>query len=109
MTRRRPAATPCRGRQALRRHGTANRAADERIFRDVFDPKGNRILERGVPAVLALQDVAFAVPPSPAASDLVRAWEGAVNRVLTGGQDPDGAMAQAQREAERALKRAGGR
>ncbi|MDU0291320.1 ABC transporter substrate-binding protein [Saccharothrix longispora] len=88
---------------------TANRAADERIFRDVFDPKGNRILERGVPAVLALQDVAFAVPPSPAASDLVRAWEGAVNRVLTGGQDPDGAMAQAQREAERALKRAGGR
>ncbi|WP_433260059.1 ABC transporter substrate-binding protein [Actinosynnema sp. CS-041913] len=88
---------------------TANRVADERIFREVFDPKGNRILELGVPQVLSLQDKAFAVAPSPAASELVRAWEGGVNRVLTGRQSPDEAMAQAQREAERALKRVGGR
>ncbi|GAA1353812.1 extracellular solute-binding protein [Saccharothrix algeriensis] len=103
-------------RDALARAGkpyggtfTANRAADERIFREVFDPGGNRILERGVPQVLALQDKAFAVAPSPAASELVRAWEGGVNRVLTGRQDPAEAMAQAQREAERALRRVGGR
>ncbi|MFI9007522.1 ABC transporter substrate-binding protein [Actinosynnema sp. NPDC053489] len=88
---------------------TANREADERIFREVFDPKGNPILQRGVPVVLSLQDEAFALPPSPAASELVRAWEGAVNRVLVGQQDPQEAMAQAQREAERALKRVGGR
>jgi multiple sugar transport system substrate-binding protein len=88
---------------------TADRVADERIFREVFDPKGNPILERGVPVVLSLQDEAFALPPSPAASELVRAWEGAVNRVLVGQQSPDEAMAQAQREAERALKRVGGR
>jgi multiple sugar transport system substrate-binding protein len=88
---------------------TADRVADERIYREVFDPKGNRILEQGVPVVLSLQDKAFALPPSPAASELVRAWEGAVNRVLTGGQRPEEAMAQAQREAERALKRVGGR
>jgi multiple sugar transport system substrate-binding protein len=88
---------------------TGNRVADERIFREVFDPKGNRILEQGVPVVLSLQDDAFALPPSPAASELVRAWEGAVNRVLTGRQDAREAMEQAQREAERALKRVGGR
>lgn len=88
---------------------TGNRAADERIFREVFAPKGNPILEQGVPVALSLQDKAFALPPSPAASELVRAWEGAVNRVLVGQQDPEEAMAQAQREAERALKRVGGR
>ncbi len=88
---------------------TGNRDADERIFREVFDPRGNPVLEKGVPVVLSLQDEAFALPPSPAASDLVRAWEGAVNRVLVGQQSPEEAMAQAQREAERALKRVGGR
>ena len=88
---------------------TGNREADERIFREVFDPMGNPILERGVPVVLSLQDKAFALPPSPAASELVRAWEGAVNRVLVGQQGPQEAMEQAQREAERALKRVGGR
>ncbi|NUT52263.1 MAG: extracellular solute-binding protein [Saccharothrix sp.] len=88
---------------------TADREADERIFREVFDPRGNRVLEQGVPVALALQDEAFALPPSPAASELVRAWEGAVNRVLVGRQGPEEAMAQAQREAERALKRVGGR
>ncbi|GAB2959875.1 extracellular solute-binding protein [Saccharothrix stipae] len=88
---------------------TGNRVVDERIFREVFDPRGNRILEQGVPVVLSLQDKAFALAPSPAASELVRAWEGAVNRVLTGRQDAREAMEQAQREAERALKRVGGR
>ena len=88
---------------------TADREADERIFREVFDPRGNPILAEGVPVVLSLQDQAFALPPSPAASELVRAWEGAVNRVLVGQQSPEEAMAQAQREAERAVKRVGGR
>ncbi|MBW4718579.1 ABC transporter substrate-binding protein [Saccharothrix obliqua] len=103
-------------RDALARAGkpyggtfTANRVADERIFREVFAPGGNRVLARAVPQVLALQDKAFVVEPSPAASELVRAWEGGVNRVLTGRQPPDEAMAQAQREAERALDRVGGR
>jgi multiple sugar transport system substrate-binding protein len=88
---------------------TANRVADERIYREVFDPGDNRVLRQGVPTVLALQESAFALPPSPAASELVRAWESAVNRVLIGQQSPEESMAQAQREAERALKRVGGR
>ncbi|XVS60789.1 hypothetical protein ACQPYE_20990 [Actinosynnema sp. CA-299493] len=58
----------------------------------MFAPLGNPVLTEGVPVALSLQDEAFALPPSPATSDLVRAWEGAVKR-----------------EAERALDRVSGR
>lgn len=88
---------------------TANRAADEKIFSEVYDPRGIRVLEQGVQVLRAVQDKAFALPPSPAASDLVRSWESAVTRALLGGQSPDEAMAQAQREADRAIARVGGR
>ncbi|KOV90020.1 ABC transporter substrate-binding protein [Nocardia sp. NRRL S-836] len=88
---------------------TANRAADERIFAEAYDPRGIRVLEQGVQVLRSLQDKAFALPPSPAASDLVRSWEAAVTRVLLGQQQPEESMAQAQREAGRALTRVGGR
>jgi multiple sugar transport system substrate-binding protein len=88
---------------------TANRAADDRIFAEVYDPHGNRILDQGVRVVRSLQDTSFALPSSPAASELVSAWEGAVNRVMTGQQGVEEALAQAQREAEKALKRVSGR
>jgi multiple sugar transport system substrate-binding protein len=88
---------------------TANRAADERIFAEVYDPRGIRVLEQGVRVLQSVQDKAFALPPSPAASDLVRSWEAAVTRVLLGQQSPEESMAQAQREAGRALARVGGR
>lgn len=99
-------------RDALARKGkpyggtfTANRDADERIFRDVWQPGANRVLDQAVPVVLSLQDRAFALPISPAASDLVRAWEGGANRALSGVQSPEDAMAQAQREAAGAVRR----
>ncbi|HEV7909136.1 MAG TPA: extracellular solute-binding protein [Pseudonocardiaceae bacterium] len=88
---------------------TANRAADERIFAEVCDPRGNRLIDEGVQVVRSLQDKAFALPPNPAGSDLASAWESAVNRVLTGRQSAQDAMSQAQREAEKAVARAGGR
>ncbi len=88
---------------------TGNRAADEKIFGEVFDPRGIRVLDQGVRVVQSVQDKAFALPPSPAASDLVRSWEAAVTRVLLGQQTPEESMAQAQREADRALARVGGR
>ncbi|SER72560.1 multiple sugar transport system substrate-binding protein [Lentzea xinjiangensis] len=88
---------------------TANRAADERIFNEVFDPRGIRVLQQGVEVVRSVQDEAFALPPNPAASDLVRSWESAVTRVLFGRQTPEESMAQAQREADRAIVRVGGR
>ncbi|GGU17268.1 extracellular solute-binding protein [Lentzea flava] len=88
---------------------TANRAADEKIFSEVYDPRGIRVLEQGVRVVQSVQDKAFALPPNPAASDLVRSWESAVTRVLLGQQRPEESMAQAQREADRAITRVGGR
>ncbi|HEX7303816.1 extracellular solute-binding protein [Lentzea sp.] len=88
---------------------TANRAADEKIFRDVYDPRGIPVLEKGVRVLQAVQDKSFALPPNPAASDLVRSWESAVSRALLGGQSAQEAMAQAQREADRAITRVGGR
>lgn len=88
---------------------TANRAADDRIFSEVYDPRGIRVLEQGVRVLQSVQDRAFALPPNPAASDLVRSWESAVTRVLLGQQTAEESMAQAQREANRAIIRAGGR
>lgn len=88
---------------------TANRAADAEIFAQVYRSGGNRILEQGVPIVLSLQEKAFALPPSPASPDLIRAWRSAAVRVLTGEQTPEQALAQAQREADLALRRVIGR
>ncbi|WP_260478671.1 extracellular solute-binding protein [Kibdelosporangium aridum] len=88
---------------------TANREADAEIFATVYRPQGNRIIEQGVPVVLSLQEKAFALPPSPAAPDLVRAWRSAAVRVLTGEQTVERALADAQREADLALRRVIGR
>ncbi|HUQ54694.1 ABC transporter substrate-binding protein [Lentzea sp.] len=88
---------------------TGNRAADDKIFSEVYDPRGIRVLEQGVRVLQAVQDKSFALPPSPAASDLVRSWESAVSRTLLSGQPPEESMAQAQREADRAITRVGGR
>ncbi|CAM4141507.1 extracellular solute-binding protein [Kibdelosporangium persicum] len=88
---------------------TANRDADAAIFSEVYRPAGNRIVEQGVPVVLSLQEKAFALPPSPAAPDLVRVWRSAAIRVLGGEQTAEAALAQAQREADLALRRVIGR
>ncbi|ALG15150.1 sugar ABC transporter substrate-binding protein [Kibdelosporangium phytohabitans] len=88
---------------------TANRDADDEIFSAVYRPNGNRIIEQGVPVVLSLQEKAFTLPPSPAAPDLIRAWRSAAVRVLNGQQTAEQALADAQREADLALRRVIGR
>ncbi|ONI71318.1 sugar ABC transporter substrate-binding protein [Actinosynnema sp. ALI-1.44] len=88
---------------------TANRDADNEIFSTVYRPNGNRIIEQGVPVVLSLQEKAFALPPSPAAPDLIRAWRSAAVRVLNGQQTAQQALTEAQREADLALHRVIGR
>jgi multiple sugar transport system substrate-binding protein len=88
---------------------TANRDADAEIFSSVYKPNGNPILRQGVSVILALQEEAFALPPSPAGADLIRAWRAAGVRVLTGDQTPEQALAQAQREADLALRHVAGR
>jgi multiple sugar transport system substrate-binding protein len=88
---------------------TGNRDADAEIFRDIYRPNGNRIIEQGVPVVLSLLEKAFALPPSPASPDLIRAWRSAAVRVLSGEQTAERALADAQHEADLALRRVVGR
>jgi multiple sugar transport system substrate-binding protein len=85
---------------------TANKAADQEIFDNLVDPKGNKILEQGIQVVLSLQDKAVTMPPSAAAAEVQQAYQGAVSRVLSGKQDAQAALKQAQTEATAALQRA---
>jgi multiple sugar transport system substrate-binding protein len=86
---------------------TANRAADEKIFAEVYDAKGNRLIDAGVEVARSLQDKTFAWPANPAGAELLKVWESAMNRVLTGQQTAQAAMQQAQQEADTAIARAG--
>lgn len=87
---------------------TANKAADQQIFSTLVDPGSNKILKQGIPVLLSLQDKAVALPPSPAAAEINQAYLGAVSRVLSGKQNAQAALNQAQAEATAALQRAGG-
>jgi multiple sugar transport system substrate-binding protein len=87
---------------------TGNEEADAEIFAAVFEPTGNAALDSAVETLLEAQDVAFALPSSPAAAQVQTAYEDAVIRVLQGQQDAAAAMAQAQQEAQRALDEAAG-
>jgi multiple sugar transport system substrate-binding protein len=86
---------------------TANRLADEKIFAEVYDAKGNRLIDAGVEVARSLQDKTFAWPANPAGAELLKVWESAMNRVLTGQQTAAAAMNQAQQEADTAIARAG--
>jgi multiple sugar transport system substrate-binding protein len=86
---------------------TANVAADQQIFGQLVDPKGNKILQQGIQVVLSLQDKAVTMPPSAAAAEVQQAYQDAVSRVLSGKQDARAALSQAQSEATAALRRAG--
>jgi multiple sugar transport system substrate-binding protein len=99
-----------RAKEKLPYTGTysGNRVADEQIFGEVYKPSGNATLDEAVQTVLGVQDVAFATPPSPAGAEFQKAWQDAVNRVLTGELEPAAALQRAQREAQAALDKAAG-
>ncbi|MQA24724.1 MAG: extracellular solute-binding protein [Micromonosporaceae bacterium] len=85
---------------------TGNAVADEVIFGELVKPSGNAGLDNGVQVVLKAQESAFALPSSPAGAEFQKAWQDAVNRVLSGDQKPGKALAQAQQEAQKALDKA---
>ncbi|QLQ36039.1 extracellular solute-binding protein [Micromonospora robiginosa] len=87
---------------------TGNTAADKKIFDEVYRPTGNKRFDDAVAAVRQAQDVAFAMPASPAGAEFDKAWTDAVNRVLAGQQQPAQALARAQQEATAALDKAAG-
>jgi multiple sugar transport system substrate-binding protein len=88
---------------------TANMAADEEIFSRIYDGEAFPEFDAGVQVTLDGQEVAFSMPASPAAAEFDKAWRDAVDRVLTDGEDPATALADADAEAQAALDSAGAR
>ncbi|MGC4892683.1 extracellular solute-binding protein [Micromonospora sp. DT31] len=86
---------------------TGNTAADRKIFEEVYQPTGNKRFDDAVQTIRQAQDVAFAMPASPAGAEFDKAWTDAVNRVLSGQEQPAQALDRAQREATAALDKAG--
>ncbi|WP_410671466.1 extracellular solute-binding protein [Amycolatopsis sp. cmx-4-68] len=82
---------------------TGNRVADQQIFGTLVQLKDRPVFDAAVQAVLRAQESAFTMPASPAGSEFKTAWQNAVNRVLSGEQNPADALRQAQQEAQRAL------
>jgi multiple sugar transport system substrate-binding protein len=85
---------------------TANKEADRRIVRQVYEPQGNRDFNRAVAMLLRVQGSGFIVPSSAAGQEVQTIWTEAVNRVLAGQQSPAAALRQADRAAQNALDRA---
>jgi multiple sugar transport system substrate-binding protein len=81
---------------------TANKTADERILDEVYKPV-SKGYDAAVKLLVKVQDDAFTLPPSPAGVEVQQALTDAINRVLTGAQSPQQALARAQREAQSAI------
>jgi multiple sugar transport system substrate-binding protein len=88
---------------------TGNEKADEKIFGEIVDLGDTPVFDKAVRGVLDAQDSAFSLPASPAGSEFQKAWQDAVNRVLSGQQSAADALAQAQEEAQTALDNAAGK
>ncbi|MEU0534733.1 hypothetical protein [Amycolatopsis tolypomycina] len=82
---------------------TGNRVADQEIFGTLVQLKDRPAFDAAVRTVLKAQESAFTMPASPAGSEFKTAWQNAVDRVLSGEQQPAEALRQAQQEAQRAL------
>src|SRR5919198_6415426 len=77
---------------------TANSAADQKIFNDVYQSFGHPQFDKAVQTVVHASKYGFELPASPGGQQLVQAVTDAVNRVLAGQQSPKASLDQAQRE-----------
>ncbi|QNN53290.1 extracellular solute-binding protein [Nocardioides mesophilus] len=84
---------------------TGNVEADEKI-RAMIEPGDDETWNDAIEATYEANDHTFALPANPAGSEFQTAWQDGVNRVLNGQQSPQEAMAQAQKEAQKALDEA---
>jgi multiple sugar transport system substrate-binding protein len=82
---------------------TGNTLADERIFGELVTEESAGAYYEGVQLVQETADVAFSLPPNPAAEEFLRIWQAAVNSVINEGTDPAQALAQADQEAQDAI------
>ncbi|MFN2483897.1 MAG: extracellular solute-binding protein [Candidatus Limnocylindria bacterium] len=82
---------------------TANTEADERVFSEIVEPSGNEAFDNAREVILEVQENAYVLPPAPAAAEFDTAWRDAVQRVFDGDQTAEGALQQADQEAQDAL------
>ncbi len=87
---------------------TANKAADEEIRAKYVTNVPDPGFKRAIDNYYATLDSAVALNPSPAGAEIDAAWRSAVTRALAG-QPAQQALDQAQKEAEAAFSKAGGR
>ena len=85
---------------------TANKAADERIFGELVTQESAGNYYDGVQLVQQTADVAFSMPPSPAAEAFERIWRAAVEKVMNEGADAASTLQQADQEAQDAIDQA---
>jgi multiple sugar transport system substrate-binding protein len=87
---------------------TGNKTADEQIKAQYVKPTGNAGFDTAIEKYYDALDYSFSIPASKAGAEIKDAWTAAVNRVLSGNQDPAAALKQAQTEAVKAFESAGG-
>jgi multiple sugar transport system substrate-binding protein len=83
---------------------TGNDRADAEIEKMLTS--GGEPWDSGVKAFYEANANTFSLPANPADSEFKTAWQGAVNRVLNGQDQPRQALDRAQREAQAALDKA---
>jgi multiple sugar transport system substrate-binding protein len=82
---------------------TGNSEADEQIFSEIVDLSDSPSLDAAVQTVVAGQETAFALPPSPAAHEFEDAYMAAGNSVMDEGTPAEQALQQAQQTAQQAI------
>ncbi|AXK31654.1 extracellular solute-binding protein [Streptomyces armeniacus] len=84
---------------------TGNEVADRRIRQEVWKPTGNAAFDDASRQLYAAQENAFSVPANAAGTEFRKAWQSAVNSVLSGDASPREALDEGQRRAQSALDR----
>jgi multiple sugar transport system substrate-binding protein len=82
---------------------TANAVADKKLYEDVYHQTGNPAYDDVVKYLVNAPKYGFELPPTPAGAQFTNAYNSAVQRVLTGQQSINAALAQAQKEAQAAI------
>lgn len=82
---------------------TANALADKKIYEDIYQSFGQPSFDNAVKILVNSPKYGFELPPTPAGSKFADAYNSAVQRVLTGQQSINAALAQAQSEAQAAI------
>jgi multiple sugar transport system substrate-binding protein len=84
---------------------TANEEADAAV-RDMVPSDDGSAWAQAIAAMYDANDHTFSMPANPAGDEFEQAWQGEVNKVLTGDKEPADALADAQKAAQDALDEA---